>query len=362
MRPNGQDVERLTRHQAAVSHPVVLDSSTIMYLVGEGGRSGSRLYALDLATGTTRPLGTGLDRYSSLSISADGRRVVATLASPRGTLWRVPLGDTPVAASTATRVALPTGRGSAPRLGPGFLLYVSATGASDVIWKLVDEAATELWSAPEARIVGGPEIAPDGRRVGFTVEQRGRTLLYVMNADGTDARVICDSLQLRGAATWAGDGRSLISGADINGTPRLFRIAIDGPLVQIGDDFAVDPVWSPTGEFIVYSGADIGTEFQVKAVTAGGAPYPLPSLSLTRGARRMKFFRGRRALALMRGELPHRNLWLIDLEAGRERQLTNLPPDFDVRDFDLAADGRALVVERMQEQSDVVLFDLPSRD
>jgi len=55
------------------------------------------------------------------------------------------------------------------------------------------------------------------------------------------------------------------------------------------------------------------------------------------------------------------DLWLIDLATGAQRQLTNFPPDFDIRDFDISPDGRDLVVERVQERSDVVLMDLPRR-
>jgi dipeptidyl aminopeptidase/acylaminoacyl peptidase len=61
----------------------------------------------------------------------------------------------------------------------------------------------------------------------------------------------------------------------------------------------------------------------------------------------------------LRGEIQHKNLWLIDLETGAERQLTNLTPDFDIRDFDISPDGHEVVLERVQEHSDVVLLDLP---
>jgi dipeptidyl aminopeptidase/acylaminoacyl peptidase len=61
---------------------------------------------------------------------------------------------------------------------------------------------------------------------------------------------------------------------------------------------------------------------------------------------------------LLRGEVQHKNLWLLDLETGAQRQLTNLSPDFDIRDFDLSPDGREVVLERVQERSDVVLLDL----
>jgi dipeptidyl aminopeptidase/acylaminoacyl peptidase len=111
----------------------------------------------------------------------------------------------------------------------------------------------------------------------------------------------------------------------------------------------------------VYSGADIGTTFSVKAVSANAAPYPLPALTLTRGARHLTLLSGGRELVFLRGEIQHKDLWRIDLETGAERQLTNLAPDFDIRDFDISPDGREVVLERLQERSDVVLLDVPQR-
>ena len=60
----------------------------------------------------------------------------------------------------------------------------------------------------------------------------------------------------------------------------------------------------------------------------------------------------------MRGDIQHKNLWLIDLRTGAERQLTNLAPGFDMSDFDISPDGREIVLERVQERSDVVLIEL----
>ena len=356
IRPTGGAAERVTHHNAKVSHPVLLDHRTLLYLASDRDGAGPWLHSLDVTRGVPHRVSVGLERYSSLAASADGRRLVATLANPKGTLWRLPLDDAPAGAPAA--ISLPTGRGFSPRLGPGYLVYVSSKGTGDGIWKLVNDAATELWSAPDARIIGGPEIAPDGRSLTFSVEQRGRTRLYVMNADGTSARVVTESLDLRGAPAWAPDGRSIASAADVNGTPHLFRISLDGASVPLVQEYAVDPVWSPAGDFLVYSGADVGTTFPVKAVTAAGAPYTMPGLSLTRGARRLRFLRGRSTLVVLRGELQHKNLWLIDLESGAERQLTDLPADFTVRGFDVSADGREVVFERVQEHSDVVVVDL----
>jgi hypothetical protein len=73
----------------------------------------------------------------------------------------------------------------------------------------------------------------------------------------------------------------------------------------------------------------------------------------------MAFLNGGRTLVALRGEIQHKNLWLIDLETSAERQLTNFPDDFDINDFDIAPDGSEVVLERLQDHSDVVLLDLP---
>jgi len=39
--------------------------------------------------------------------------------------------------------------------------------------------------------------------------------------------------------------------------------------------------------------------------------------------------------------------------------LTNFSPDFDIRDFDIAPDGHEVVLERVQQHSDIVMLDLP---
>ena len=356
----GGTPERITSHNAQVSYPVLLDRRTLMYLASGPDGSGPWLYSMDVERRIPHRLTSGLDRYTSLAVSADGRHLVATLASPKRTLWRLRIADSPAEVSAAKPISLTTTTGSSPRLGPDYLLYVSENGTGESIWKLANGNSTQLWSGQEARVIGAPAISPDGHSVAFSISQLGRTLLYVMQGDGTNARIVTDSLNLQGAPAWTPDGQSITSAVVEHGVPQLFRIPINGrPPVLFVRDYSVDPAWAPDGRFVVYSGPDIGTTFSVKAVTAEALPHPLPTLTLTRGARRMAFLPGLRTLVLLRGEIQHKNLWLIDLETGAERQLTNLPPNFDIRDFDISPDGGEVVLERVQERSDVVLLDLP---
>ncbi|MGD0444666.1 MAG: hypothetical protein ABSA39_12090 [Edaphobacter sp.] len=357
--PTGGTPQRITAHNERVTYPVLLDRRTLMYLANDPDGSGPWLYSMDVERRIPHRLTSGLDRYTSLAVSADGRRLVATLATPKRTLWRVPIADSAAGPSAAAPISLTTGTGFSPRLGPDYLLYVSATGTGESIWKLANGTATELWSSQGAQIFGGPAISPDGRSIAFSVRQHDQTLLYMMQADGTNARIVADSLALHGTPAWTRDGKSVTSAVDDHGVPHLFRIPVDGrsPAAFVAD-YSLDPAWAPDGSFVVYSGPDIGTTFSVKAVTPEAAAYPMPPLTLTRGARHLAFLPGGRALVLLRGDIQHKNLWLIDLKTGTERQLTTLPPGFDIHDFDISPDGREVVLERVQEHSDIVLLDL----
>ena len=126
-------------------------------------------------------------------------------------------------------------------------------------------------------------------------------------------------------------------------------------------EYSLDPAWSPDGGYLFYSGADVGTTFPLKTITRGASAHAIPPLTLTRGARHVAFVNSGRSIVVLQGEIQHKNLWQIDLQTGAQHQLTNLPADFDVRDFDISSDGREVVLERAQAHSDVVLFDLPRR-
>jgi Tol biopolymer transport system component len=358
VKPAGGTPERITHHESLVSHPVFIDARTLLYLVTDADGFGPRIYSLDVDRRTRQRVSFGVDSYTSLAASSDGRRVVATRASPKRTLWRVPVTGGRVDMSMARRIPLTTGNGSFPRFGPDYLLYVSSKGTSDTLWKLGGGTVTELWSAPEARIIGAPAIRRDGHRVAFSVKRGERTTLYVVNADGSDARALTSELNLHGAPSWAPGDRSLTVAVVVNGTPQLFDVPLDGrraaPFVA---DHSVDPVWSPDGDIVAFTGADVGTTFPLRGANRDGTPHRVPALTLTRGARHLAFMPQGRSLVALRGEIRHKNLWLIDLDTGTERQLTDLGPEFELRDFDVSPDGRELVLEQLQEQSDIVLIE-----
>jgi Tol biopolymer transport system component len=358
IRAAGDGLERITSHKALVSHPVLLDDRTLLYLASDTQRAGPWLFAMDVERRVPHRINFGLEHYTSLAASADGTRLVVTMAQLRSSLSRVSLATDASAGVTPTHVVPVAGPGRSPRLGADYVVYVASQGSRQSIWKLTNGASRhELWSTEHGSILGGPAIAPDGRHISFEVADGQRTVLFVMNSDGTGTKVVTDSLTLRGNPAWAPDGQSIVAAVVQGGEPRLMKIPVDGgaplPLVS---EYSLDPTWSPDGQFLLYSGPDVGTTFAVRAVAPDGRPYPLPALILSRGARRIVFWRDSHSIVVLRGEVSQKSFWVVDLQTGARRQLIDLAPGTEIGDFDISANGEEIVFDRAEQRSLVALI------
>ena len=361
VQPDGSAAERLTSHNSRVMYPVFIDDHTLLYLATTAEGAGPWLYSFDLQKRQSQRVSFGIEQYTSLAASADGRRLVATVEHAKASLWRIAIQDGIVGESGAHRIELPTVGGLAPRNGPNYLLYVSPKGTGYGIWKLANDAATELAGGSEARVVGGAAISRDGRQVAFTEESRQGTRLNVMSADGGAPRVMSGSLEIRGAPAWAPDGVSITVAALTEHGRRLFRIPVDGSRpAMLFDRDAINPLWSSDGNLLVYADIGVGPTYEVKVANPDGTPRQLAPITLPRGSRRISFVPGKHALVVLQGEMSHVNFWYVDLDTGQQRQLTEFGREFSIGDFDVTANGEILF-DRLRENSDIALIELQGR-
>jgi Tol biopolymer transport system component len=358
----GGRIERLTNYHARVAYPAFLDEHTLLYTAPRPDGSGSGLYAMEIDRRIPHAVSFGLEEYVSIAASADGRRLVATVAHPTSQLWTAPITDHVVDEGAVSRFSLPAVRTAAPRFGPGWLLFLSSKGGADGLWSFKDGAATELWRGSEGAVAAAPAISPDGTRICFVVRQEGRGHLYVMAADGTGSRRIAESLDVRDAPSWSPDGRWIAVVAYEGKEQPLFKVPLDGGApVRLVGWINVNPVWSPDGSFIVYSERGKLASNRLKAITPEGQPFPLPETRVANAGNRYRFLPDGKGLVLARGWRSDVDFWLLDLATGGLRRLTNLRPGFEVKSFDVSPDGKQILFDRFRENSDVVLIDLPPR-
>jgi Tol biopolymer transport system component len=359
IRPSGAGLERITRHNTRLTYPVMLDAQTLLYLATDAEGSGPWMFAMDVERRRPHRVSFGVESYTSLGGSVDGRRLVATIGNAHSSVWQLQLGqDQRTAVPQQGGPTLLSAIGAAPRLGSDFLLYIASLGGRDAIWLRSHGTSRAIWSSARASVMGAPALAPDGRHLAFSVADNGKSRLYVMERDGTRLRLLSDSLILRGNPSWTPDGTSVVTAAVRDGEPRLMRFFLNGdPPLLLVSEYSLDAIWSPDGRFLIYSGADVGTNISLRAAGADGRPFPLPGILLPRGARRVAFLRDAQTLIVLGGEVGHKDFWVIDLASGARRMLAQMPEDFDVRDFDVTASGSQIVFERAQAHSQLVLIE-----
>ena len=146
MRPSGESPEQLTHQAAPVNVLVPLDVRTLLYVARAEDWTGPWLWALDVERAVTRRVTAGLEQFASVSVSRDGRRVVATVARPTSSLWRAPLLDRLVEEREVEPYPVPTERALAPRFGGTALFYLSlsAAGTGDGLWRVQNNQTFEV--------------------------------------------------------------------------------------------------------------------------------------------------------------------------------------------------------------------------
>jgi Tol biopolymer transport system component len=369
MRPSGDMPEQLTHQNAPLNFLSPIDARTLLYVARAEDWSGPWLWALDVETKLTRRVTAGLEQYTSVSASRDGRRVVATVANPTASLWRIPLLDRVVGDRDVEPYPMPTERALAPRFGGTSLFYLSlsARGTGDGLWRFQNGQAFEMRKGADGVLSEPPVASPDGTRVAVVVRQHGRRHLAVMSADGTNSRTLAASIEIQGvmgqgAADWSPDGNWIVAGGRDKNGPGLFKIPVDGGApVQLVEDDAYNPVWSPTGDLIVYARGfgGAGGRSVLRGVKPDGSAAQMPEVVVRVGGAH-RFLRNGTGLVYL-GQVETSDFWVLDLTTGTVRQLADLSDKGYLNTFDITTDGKYLVFDRSYQNSDVVLIDLPKK-
>jgi eukaryotic-like serine/threonine-protein kinase len=221
------------------------DGRSLLLVASEGQRFRTQIWQLAVPSGEARRVTHDLGSYRTIDVTADGRAAVAVAAEIWSNVWLHAAGRAPV------KIASERSDG----------MFGVAAGTDRVVFTVMNESATELWTAMrdgsgrQALLAGGesrefPVLTPDGRRVVCRSSgPRGASIARV-DVDGTNAVRLAPASDDSTPAV-SPDNRNVYFNADFGGGPALYRVGIDGGAPAAVAHFAVSrPAVSPDGRSI----------------------------------------------------------------------------------------------------------------
>jgi Tol biopolymer transport system component len=226
------------------------------------------------------------------------------------------------------------------------------------LWRYRDSQTFEIWRGSQGTLLEPAGVSPDGTRAAILLRRNGKRRLNVISADGAEIRPLSDAVDAEGVASWSPDGKWIVTGGSDKNGPGLFRISADGGTVErVTSEAALHPVVSPDG-IIIYGGRG-APWMTLRAVHPNGERVELPPIQLRGDADRFRLMPDGKALVYMQGLLSSQDFWLLDLTTMKTRQLAHLDNPATMQTFDVTPDGTHIVFDRLRQNSDVVLIDLP---
>ena len=121
--------------------------------------------------------------------------------------------------------------------------------------RTADNGASPIGGSGDGR--GPPTSDATSRAVAFTGTEDGRTVIYVADGDGSNARRVTTGPGNSFWPTWSSDGSRLAFYNDRDGTNRIYTVSAAGRdealLVDLGSDHATQPAWSPVENIVAFT-------------------------------------------------------------------------------------------------------------
>ena len=363
IRATGGDPERMTNTNADIRYLAPIDDRTIVYTSPDQDGAGPWLWALDTATRRTQRISSGLEVYTSVDASGDGRRLVATVSRPTANLWAIPLRTQLVDEADAKPFALPAVRAYAPRYGGSTLFFLSSRGGGDGLWRYDNGQVAEVWRGVDGALLEPAAVSFDGKHVAVIVRKQGRRTLTLLSPDGGDARQLAPAIDVN-AASWSPDAKWIVASGEVSQRAGLFKIPVDGGEPQrIVEGVTSNPVWSPDGSMIAYTGPVVGAAGPLLVIRTDGSAVTSPTIHIRVNTEHYRFVPGTRQLVYVPSptQVDPEHFWILDLDSMSTRRISSFDLRATNRTFDVTPDGMQIVFDRQRDNSDLVLIDLPER-
>lgn len=137
-------------------------------------------------------------------------------------------------------------------------------GKTPDIYKInfAGDIVSKITNGPAGAMNVEPAVSPDGKKIAFSSDRAGRTMIYTMNIDGSNVKRITFAGQFNASPAWSPDGKKIAFAGQTGSNFDVFVMNEDGTnMVRLTSakkpngkaSNNEDPTWSPDGRFVMYT-------------------------------------------------------------------------------------------------------------
>ncbi|HEY0428029.1 MAG TPA: protein kinase [Pyrinomonadaceae bacterium] len=361
-----QEKEFTAEKWAHVGKIAWTNDGTNLIFTADGGKNLYQILRLSRETGKTEKIGDDLSDYKNISISSDGKFLLAVKGSKNSTIFKAggDFGQPVAIGQSNTEVTNGLAFSPAEKI-----LFVSNDRGNRDVWQMDADGENRAALTFDKAAEEYPSISADGKYVVYVSAGGGAHHIWRMNADGSDRKQITNQTD-ESFPQISPDGKFVIYSSKAESHFALWKAAVDGTApLKLSEGEAHWAAISPDGKLI----ACLARIKDARASEADDADIKLAVISAENG-KLVKFFdaakihfapdfppvlrwtRDGKNVAYISTADGVSNILAQSLAGGEPRRLTDFSIDM-IFSFDWSPDGKQVVYARGAARSDIVLFE-----
>jgi Tol biopolymer transport system component/DNA-binding winged helix-turn-helix (wHTH) protein len=329
-----------------------------------------QVWMIDYPNGEVRRLTNDLEAYFSVSLSSDGRMLVALQQRTTSRIWLLPDGDIKNAKQLTFGGRKLDGYGGLAWTPDGRIVFSHFADADNItdLYTINQDGSNRVQLTVNAgRDNAYPTVSRDGRYIVFTSSRTGKRQIWRMDIDGRNQKQLTFDEKGGGAdfAALSPDGREVFFIKRGSNPSSIWKVSIDGgtPIQVSRLTNATAEAYlsiSPDGKWLAYhhisdKSEDREEEQTVKIgalPTDGNAEPKLFDLPIRR--RVIQWSTDSAGFYYISGTISSSSFWRQPLDGGKPQKLIELPDR--IFNFAWSRDGKDLIVSRGKQQGDALLI------
>jgi serine/threonine protein kinase/Tol biopolymer transport system component len=334
----------------AGGHSLVFTANDTSDPLGEDVSPG-QVWQLSFPSGTAQKVTNDLNGYSEVSLSAEGRSLVAIQSEQVAHLWVMPFGGDSATARQITHGRSSDGAWGLAWTPDGKIIYSSRVSGSSDLW-IVDANAENGKPLPTGGAPNAfPSVSPDGHYLIFQSSRDGNIRIWRTDIDGGNARPLSPGPEDLGPLFIPPDGNFILYSSAASSPYSTWKVSAGGGNPErITSSQAILPqALSPDGKQLVVVLSDqSGFHMGIRPLESDAAPVLL-EIGFP-----IYFMPDGKNVTFVDPANPT-NVFAMQLDGGKRRPITTFTSDTTFY-FALSPDGKRIALSRGTISTDVVLM------